>query len=249
MDTNLNNVLKKCGKCGIEKEDNELLKHNKKICKNCNNEQRRNRYNQDAEHREKLIIQSTIHKQKKIIERRQEKELRLGVGNKQCNYCDEIKASDKFRHNRLKCKVCERDDPKEKFKRVIRTRIYNALLRNKNKHTIEYLGVNPDDYVKWIHYNSNGYTIENHGCIWHIDHVIPLSLFNLHDEQQQYLAFNWRNTSPLSIKENLSKNNKISLPQLEDHIKLLKKYHIENKIDLPQSFVGLFAKYLVAGTP
>ena len=37
-----------------------------------------------------------------------------------------------FRYNRLKCRDCERDDPKEKFKRYIRTRIYNCL-RNKNK--------------------------------------------------------------------------------------------------------------------
>ena len=33
--------------------------------------------------------------------------------------------------------------------------------------------------------------------------------FDLNDTEQQMLAFNWRNTSALSPKENLAKNNKI----------------------------------------
>jgi hypothetical protein len=54
---------------------------------------------------------------------------------------------------------------------------------------------------------------------------------------------------PLSVKENLSKNNKIIRTQIEQHYKKLIEYHIENKLDLPQEFIDLFAKYLVAGSP
>jgi hypothetical protein len=52
--------------------------------------------------------------------------------------------------------------------------------------------------------------LENHGKEWHIDHVIPISKFDLNNQEEQILAFNWRNTMPLSCKENLSKNNKIT---------------------------------------
>jgi hypothetical protein len=46
---------------------------------------------------------------------------------------------------------------------------------------------------------------------------------------------------PLSVKENLSKNNKIIKSQVEQHYKKLVEYHIENKLDLPQVFIDLFA--------
>ena len=91
--------------------------------------------------------------------------------------------------------------------------------------------------------------MENHGKEWHIDHVIPISKFDLSNESQQLLAFNWRNTMPLSCKENLSKNNKIITAQIENHYKKLVDYHIENKLDLPQVFINLFAKHLDAGSP
>ena len=54
---------------------------------------------------------------------------------------------------------------------------------------------------------------------------------------------------PLSCKENLSKNNKIIKSQVEQHYKKLVDYHIENKLDLPQVFINLFAKHLVDGNP
>jgi hypothetical protein len=120
---------------------------------------------------------------------------------------------------------------------------------NKDKKTIEYLGCSSNEYLKWILINNNGYTLENRGKEWHIDHVIPLSKFNLDDEEQQTIAFNWRNTMPLSCKENLSKNNKIIKEQIEQHLIKLIEYHKENKLDLPQVFIDLFAKHLVAGSP
>jgi hypothetical protein len=54
---------------------------------------------------------------------------------------------------------------------------------------------------------------------------------------------------PLSAKENLSKNSKIMIPQIEQHLDHLKRYHIEKNLQLPQQFIDLFAKHLVAGDP
>jgi hypothetical protein len=71
----------------------------------------------------------------------------------------------------------------------------------------------------------------------------------LENLEEQMIAFNWRNTMPLSAKENLSKNNKILTPQIEQHLEKIKEYHLENKLDLPQVFIDLFAKYLVVGNP
>ena len=168
------------------------------------------------------------------------KEIEIGIGNIKCNYCQEIKLNKRFRHNRLKCKDCEREEPISKIIRSVRSRILSAI-KNKTKRTINYLGCNCSEYLKWILNNDKQYTFENYGKEWHIDHVIPLSKFNITNEEQQLIAFNWRNTMPLSVKENLSKNNKIIKSQLEQHLKKLKEYHIENKLDLPQVFIDLFA--------
>lgn len=249
---NLNNIIceiKSCSICNIEKSIDLFVK-NRNLCNDCNNEKRRIKYNQDEEHRKKLIKIVSEYKHNKVIVRQKLKAIEqenIGLYNKKCNYCLEIKHQDSFRYNRLKCRHCERDDPLDKFKRVIRSRIFASL--KKDKHTIEYLGCSSNDYLKWILTNNNGYTLENRGKEWHIDHVIPLYYFNLDDNDEQLIAFNWRNTMPLSCKENLSKNKKIIKSQIEQHLNKLLEYHKENKLDLPQVFIDLFAKYLDDGKP
>ena len=236
-----------CNTCNKEKPISSFVK-NRIVCKDCNNEQRRNRYNSNEELRIKAVKQATEFKQKKIMERRKKKLQEIGEGNKKCSKCSTIKSADRFRYNRLKCKDCERDDPKDKFRRAVRTRIWYSLTKKK-MHTIEYLGCNHETYINWILYNNNNYNLDNHGNEWHIDHVIPLYHFNLDDNEEQLLAFNWRNTMPLSAKENLSKNNKIIKEQVEQHLQHLLEYHKEKNIEMPQKFIDLFAKHLDAGTP
>ena len=217
-----------------------LFIKNRNICKECNNNKRKEKYKTDQEHRIKIIEQVTTFKHNKVIEKQKLKETEIGIGNIKCNYCNEIKLNERFRHNRLKCKDCEREEPISKIIRNVRSRILSAI-KNKSKHTISYLGCNCSDYLKWLLKNENSYTFENYGKEWHIDHVIPISKFDITNEEQQLLAFNWRNTMPLSVEENLKKNNKIIKSQIEQHYKNLLEYHIENKLDLPQVFIDLFA--------
>lgn len=42
---------------------------------------------------------------------------------------------------------------------------------------------------------------------------------------------------PLSVQENLSKNNKIIDSQLQQHYQTLLSYHKEKNIDFPQEFI------------
>jgi hypothetical protein len=257
-----------CVKCDIEKPLFKFLK-NRKQCKDCDNEikrlkykendeyrmkkneQRRERYKNDEEHRKLLIKKASELKHKKVVERQiqiAKQQEAIGINNKLCKYCKIIKSKERFRHNRLKCKDCERDDPLSTIIRTTRSRIL-SLLKRKEKHTIEYLGCNCRFYMDWILKNNTKYTFENYGSEWHIDHVIPLSKFDLYNEEEQLIAFNWRNTMPLSVKENLSKNNKILRSQIEEHVSNLLEYHKNNNIEIPQQFIDLFAKYLDDGNP
>jgi hypothetical protein len=47
----------------------------------------------------------------------------------------------------------------------------------------------------------------------------------------------------------LAKNNKIIQEQITVHLKKLQEYHIQQNIKLPQIYIDLFAKHLVAGIP
>jgi hypothetical protein len=239
------NPERKCSTCKVSKPLTSFIKV-KGYCIDCNNERRREKYKTDEEHRKLIIQQRKEYKQKKVQERRRLKLEEIGEGNKKCSKCFHIKPKDRFRYNRLKCKDCERDDPPDKFKRVIRSRIFGAL-KSKSHHTIEYLGCNYNTYFQWI--LDNNHTFETHGSVWHIDHVIPLAHFNLDDEAEQMLAFNWRNTAPLPKKENLQKNRNILKTQVEQHWKRLVAYHEKNNIDMPDTFITLFAKHLDAGNP
>jgi hypothetical protein len=247
-------VQKTCSICKIIKSSTLFVNKESNKCIDCNNLKRRTIYQDNEEFRLKKRAEGIQYKKKKKVIRDEIKlteitklEEEIGQDNTICKYCKVVKPKTRFRHNRLKCKDCERDVPFDKLKRNIRS-IIHSCLNKKTKHTHEYLGCTLVEYLKWILIDPN-FTLDNRGKVWHIDHIIPLSKFNFENEQEMMMAFNWRNTMPLLAKDNLSKNNKIIKPQIEEHLKTLNNYHKENNLEMPQIYIDLFAKYLEAGNP
>jgi len=156
---------------------------------------------------------------------------------------------------KINAKYTERikTDPIFKMHVTAKSRIRSAL--KKSKKTDDYLGCDGEFYVKWMEFcleyeTDEDMTLENHGKIWHVDHVIPVNTFNLEDEEQQNICFNWRNTMPLRIEKNLSKHDKIIPEQIKTHYKHLLKFHKDNNSELPKEFQNLYAKHLtMTGIP
>jgi transcription-repair coupling factor (superfamily II helicase) len=94
----------------------------------------------------------------------------------------------------------------------LRRRILFALKSNsKSSNTMALLGTNNLEFI-WKHLESTfkqGMTKENHGKIWHIDHIIPCSSFDMSDSEQQRKCFHYTNLQALFVHENLSKGAKI----------------------------------------
>jgi hypothetical protein len=246
--------VKKCTECLIEKQECDFRlrgKYRQRFCIDCANKKRRKTYETNENHRQTCISQAIAYKkQKKAIRDEQikaEQEI-IGINNLECRYCLEVKPKTRFRWNRRKCRDCERDEPKEKFKRYVRTRIYNCLKFRKAKSSIEYLGTSTIGYLDWIMTYNSDYNLSNYGPLWHIDHVIPISHFDLSNQDEQMLAFNWRNTMPLSAGENLKKNNRVDKLQIKEHFKKLEEYHKKHNIIMPEQFKNLYATHLDAGT-
>ena len=65
-------------------------------------------------------------------------------------------------------------------------------------------------FKKRIEDQLYGYkSLENYGSIWEIDHCLPLSLFNLSDENELQKCFNWIKLRQMFCNEKNLKKSKI----------------------------------------
>jgi hypothetical protein len=103
------------------------------------------------------------------------------------------------------------NDPYFRLYTCVRTRINRVIKNNiKCKKTINLLGIDIRGLWKHLKYKFKpGMTKQNHGKIWHIDHIIPIASFNLRNPKQQAKCFHYTNLQPLWAHENLSKGAKV----------------------------------------
>ncbi len=119
--------------------------------------------------------------------------------------------SDEFRAKRAEIMRERRaSDPLFKLEGNIRCRINDALKNNRKSDSTEKLMGCSIEYMKqYLEWQfDDKMTWENHGVYWHIDHITPISWFDLSDPEQQKDAFDYTNTQPLPITDNLSKGNR-----------------------------------------
>ena len=105
-----------------------------------------------------------------------------------------------------------KNDPLFRLSKKLRNRLYDFIKQSDKgfdpRKTEEYLGCTLEDLK--LHLESKfkeDMNWNNHGKVWHIDHIIPLSLAK--NEEQLYELSRWSNLQPLYVEENLKKNNKI----------------------------------------
>jgi len=104
-------------------------------------------------------------------------------------------------------------DPQYRFKCLMRNhvkRIFTKAKTKKRGRTIEYLGCSMLHARKHIEKQfRQGMHWNNHGSVWHIDHIIPLAKFDLTDPAQRKRANHFTNLQPLTVAENMKKRDKI----------------------------------------
>ncbi len=57
----------------------------------------------------------------------------------------------------------------------------------------------------------------NYGTYWHVDHIVPVSHFDLTNEEHCKLVHHWTNLRPLEAVENMKRGNRIETP-LQVHL-------------------------------
>jgi hypothetical protein len=98
----------------------------------------------------------------------------------------------------------------------LRCRVKNAITFNrgvKTQGTMQLVGCTIQ-FLR-VHLESQflpGMTWENHSRTgWHIDHIVPVSAFDLSDPIQQRICFNYRNMRPLWAADNIRKSDRTTI--------------------------------------
>lgn len=170
--------------------------------------------------------------------------------SKQCSKCLEVKLLEKFYKNKRykdgyinNCISCHSVLWKkyyiEKYASVMNDRIKNDIIyklkqnvksyihiqmKNQNKQKQEmscvYLGCSIEFFKDWLFHNNLNYNTEE----YHMDHVIPLSLFDLNKQEEIDIAFHWTNIQVLPKKENLKKSNNFNMIEYFNHLIKVHRY-------------------------
>ena len=156
--------------------------------------------------------------------------------------------------------VLKEDDFEKRLKASSRFRIRECLpldicnkITDENRfgYIYEFIGCDFSQVKKWLQYNyTEDMNDDNYGSIWNMDHVIPISLFDIKNnyEKNKKNCFSWFNLSPIQTKHNFEKQITIDTEQLERHVENYKTFCGLNDIVPDENYLLLCATHLGAGT-
>jgi hypothetical protein len=115
------------------------------------------------------------------------------------------------------------NDPQARMAYLLRKALARALRQTgaaKAGRTIELLGCSFQFFADFIEAQfTKGMTWQNRGASgWHLDHIIPVSHFDLSNPEQQRRCFHYTNLRPLWAVDNLRKGD--SVPNVHQPIML-----------------------------
>jgi hypothetical protein len=104
------------------------------------------------------------------------------------------------------------DNIETKLAQVLRNKLWKSVKdqnTNKENSALELVGCSKEELIEHIQSQfKRGMTWENWSLNgWHIDHIRPISSFNLADPAQQKECFHYSNLQPLWAIENLKKSD------------------------------------------
>ena len=79
---------------------------------------------------------------------------------------------------------------------------------------VKYMGCSPKEMLAHVEMQMLGtdMNLSNYGIFgWHLDHIIPCSYFDMTNDEHLMVCFNWRNIRPLWGKDNIKRQDNVSL--------------------------------------
>jgi len=142
------------------------------------------------------------------LKRSKDQKIRLGISYKE--YQKEYR---KKNRKELSAKYLHKlkTDPNTKLRHTLRCR-FRKLIKgyHKQNSVLTYIGCDIEFLKNYLSSKfKEGMTWENHGTVWHIDHIIPCVSFDFNCEEDLKKCWHYTNLQPLYALENLIKGNKI----------------------------------------
>jgi len=180
-------------KCKVCEKDIEVENNRFKMCSECSHQKKKDRCKkykkQNKEH---------VSEYNKDYKTEHKEQVKVYNHNYNIKNRDQIQKRQTEQHR-------ERKDIDINFKlgNEFRSKL-REFIKMKRK-TFVLAGCDCDFFRNWIEFNFTcDMHWENHGIVWHLDHVIPVSVFDLSDENSRKICFNWKNTRPLLVHQNLA---------------------------------------------
>lgn len=213
--------MKKCYKCQQEKYETEFgkltnspdgLKYDCKMCRSEYNKANRDKISQRNKNYYQINKSELLKKNKNYRDLNSEKikEQKKEYRNKLENI-EHIKNKNKeylpIRKEKIKQK--RKTDLNFKISEILRSKFNREIKRNKYS---KFLGCDISFLKKWLEYRfTNNMSWNNMGSYWHVDHILPISKFDLKNQNEIQICYHWSNLQPLETFENISKSNNIHL--------------------------------------
>jgi hypothetical protein len=217
--------MKICNNCKINKEDEcfYLIKNGSKLHSNCKvccsiknkenqinrNKEQKNTYNKIYYSKNKNQI-SLQNREYKNTYSREYYQLNKNM----------IFEKEKERYN---------NDIQFRLSKIYRNRLNNYL---KDELTsMKYLYCTISELKKFIEIQFDIHmNWENRSKLWELDHVIPISKFNLQLTEHKNICFHWCNLKPISTIQNRKKSNKIIENIIKEHQNFSFYYSLRNNL-------------------
>lgn len=205
--------MKTCTVCKLEKEKSEFFKTKKDNlrgdCKTCFNQKRKDRY---ANNKQKELRRNKLYRlnnAEKIKETKKVYELlnRDKVNNMKKKWV--LQNPEKRKEAAIKYQRKKRQDIYYRLLDSFKTSFGLMLKKNNYSSKLKLLKYDREELIKRIESTwKDGMTWENYGMHgWHIDHIRPLSSFNIEKEEELLKAWDLNNLQALWATENLSKSS------------------------------------------
>ena len=132
------------------------------------------------------------------------------------DYYQRVKDSPQYKAKARRTVIAQakrkRESPKLRMESAIRARVMMSMKRrgtNKDGRTFELIGCTGAELAAHIESQfKRGMTWDNYGSKWHVDHITPLSYFDMTNPDDQSRAWNWQNLRPLPAIQNIKEGNK-----------------------------------------
>ena len=118
--------------------------------------------------------------------------------------------SDKAKQSHRKSTAKRKHTAKFRIRNALSSKIRRAVTDQwMSPKTEKYIGCTMHEFLKHIESQfTKGMSFDNYG-VWHLDHILPISRFNMKDDLEIKTCFHYTNYQPLWAKKNMNKKANI----------------------------------------